>query len=51
MKVIDLECGPQIRADNDQELLVKLEQHVSESHPDLIGTLAPQDVLAMAYER
>lgn len=50
-KVIDCECGQQIRAENEEELVAKTQQHVEESHPDLVGKLSREDVVAMAYEQ
>lgn len=49
-KVINCECGQVIRADSEQELLDKAEQHVRENHPDLVGNLTRDDLLAMAED-
>jgi predicted small metal-binding protein len=49
-KVINCECGQTVRAENDDELVEKVERHVSEAHPELIGKMSRQDVLAMAEE-
>lgn len=49
-KVINCECGEVVRADSDDELIQKVEQHVGESHPALVGKLSRADVLAMAEE-
>jgi predicted small metal-binding protein len=37
------ECGQVIRAESESELLDKAEQHVHESHPDLVGTMTRED--------
>ena len=37
-KVINCECGRQIRGDSDEELLTRAEAHVSEDHPELVET-------------
>lgn len=49
-KVINCECGETVRADNDDELVQKVERHVGEAHPDLVGKMSREDVLAMAEE-
>lgn len=49
-KVINCECGETVRADNDDELVQKVERHVGEAHPDLVGKLSRDDVLGMAEE-
>jgi predicted small metal-binding protein len=50
-KVINCECGEVVRAESDDELVTKVERHVGEAHPDLVGKLSRDDVLAMAEER
>lgn len=49
-KVIDCECGQQIRAEDDSELIGKVEDHVQADHPDLVGKLGREDILAMSHE-
>ena len=49
-KVINCECGEVIRADEDDELVAKVEQHVAQAHPELVGQMSRDDVLAMAEE-
>ena len=49
-KVINCECGETVRADSDDELVRKVEQHVAAAHPDLVGKMSREDVLAMAEE-
>jgi len=49
-KVINCECGQVIRADSETELLDKAEQHVQENHPDLVGKMTRDDLLAMAED-
>jgi hypothetical protein len=39
-----------IRGEDDDELLANVERHVGEAHPDLVGKLAREDVLATAGE-
>ena len=50
-KVINCECGEVIRADNDDDLVRKVEQHVREAHRELAGKMSRDDILAMAEEK
>jgi predicted small metal-binding protein len=50
MMVIDCECGQQIKAEDDDELVAKVTDHIGQDHPDLVGKLSRRDVLAMAQE-
>jgi predicted small metal-binding protein len=50
-KLINCECGEAIRADSDDELVAKVERHIRESHPDLVGSTSREDILAMAEEK
>ncbi len=49
-KVINCECGEVIRAENDDELVHKVEQHVGDAHPDLVGKMSRDDILGMAED-
>ena len=49
-KVINCECGEVVRAETDDELVQKVERHVGESHPELVGKMSRGDVLGMAEE-
>jgi Protein of unknown function (DUF1059) len=49
-KLINCECGEVVRADTDDDLVAQVEAHVNRSHPDLVGKLTRDDVLAMAEE-
>jgi predicted small metal-binding protein len=49
-KVINCECGEVVRADSDDELVRKVEAHVRQAHPELVGKLSRDDVLGMAEE-
>ena len=49
-KVINCECGEIVRADTDDELVSKVEAHVNQAHPDLVGKLSRDDILGMAEE-
>lgn len=49
-KVINCECGEVVRAADDDELVRKVDQHVRQAHPDLVGKMSREDVLGMAEE-
>jgi hypothetical protein len=40
--------GLVIQGADDDELLANVERHVAEAHPDLVGKLSRDDVLAIA---
>jgi predicted small metal-binding protein len=49
-KVINCECGETVKADSDDELVQSVERHVGEAHPELVGKMSRDDILAMAEE-
>ena len=49
-KVINCECGEVVHAETDNELVQKVERHVGQAHPELVGKLSREDVLGMAEE-
>lgn len=49
-KVVNCECGQAVRADDEDELVAKVEAHVASDHPDLVGKLTREDIVAMAEE-
>ncbi len=49
-KLINCECGHVVRGQTDDELVANAEAHIVEYHPDLVGKLSRDDVLAMAEE-
>jgi len=42
------ECGEVARGETENELIAAVERHVAEQHPDLVGKLSSDDILAMA---
>jgi predicted small metal-binding protein len=50
-KVINCECGQVVRAETDDELVAAVGRHVEEAHPELVGKMSREDVLAMAEEQ
>jgi predicted small metal-binding protein len=49
-KVIKCECGYVARGETDRELLAEAEGHIRADHPDLVGRITQDDLLAMAEE-
>jgi predicted small metal-binding protein len=49
-KLINCECGEVVRADSDDELIAIVGAHVERDHPELVGRLSRDDVLAMAED-
>jgi hypothetical protein len=42
--------GVIIRGADDDELAASVERHIAEAHPDLVGKVSREDVLAAAKE-
>ena len=49
-KVINCECGEVVRAVSDDDLVEKVNRHVEQAHPELVGKMSRDDVLAMAED-
>jgi predicted small metal-binding protein len=47
-KRIECECGYIFQADTDDELWSKAEAHITSAHPDLVGKVTRDDILAQA---
>lgn len=48
--VINCECGRVVTGETEDEIVAEVEQHVAEDHPDLVGKLSREDILAMSEE-
>jgi predicted small metal-binding protein len=49
-KLIRCECGYVVRGEDDDELVATAERHIQSDHPDLVGKLGREDLLAMKEE-
>jgi predicted small metal-binding protein len=49
-KVINCECGFVVRGNSDDELLGNAKSHISDAHPEMVGKVSDDDLLAMAEE-
>jgi predicted small metal-binding protein len=47
MPVINCQCGETVRGNDDEELVANAEAHIREAHPDMVGTMSRDDLLAM----
>lgn len=48
MKVINCECGQVVRGETEEELLRNAEAHIERDHPELVGKISREDLLAMS---
>ncbi len=49
-RMINCECGRTIRGETDEEVVGNAEAHVRQDHPELVGSITRDDLLAMAEE-
>jgi predicted small metal-binding protein len=49
-KVINCDCGYVVRGDSDDELLANADQHIESDHPDMVGKVTHEELLAMAED-
>ena len=49
-KLINCECGYVVRGDDDEDLLRNADAHIRGNHPELVGKLSRDDLLAMSEE-
>ena len=49
-KLINCECGQIVRGDSDDDLVANATAHIDRDHPELVGKVSRDDLLAMAEE-
>jgi predicted small metal-binding protein len=49
-KLINCECGEVVQGKTDEELLAAVQTHITRDHPELVGKLSQEDILAMAED-
>jgi hypothetical protein len=49
-KRINCVCGKVVEGKDDDELWEKAQAHLGEDHPDLVGKVSREDILAQAEE-
>jgi predicted small metal-binding protein len=50
VKHINCVCGYVIQGEDDDELWEKAQEHMGTDHPDLVGKVSREDILAQAEE-
>jgi uncharacterized protein DUF1059 len=50
VKRINCVCGAVVEGDDDQELWDQAQQHLRVDHPDLVGKVSRDDIVAQAEE-
>ena len=50
MKRLSCLCGKVFEAEDDDELWAKAQSHLAVDHPDLVGKVSREDILAQAEE-
>jgi len=49
-KQIDCPCGATVTGATDDELVSATEAHMSEKHPEMVGTKSREEILAMTHD-
>src|SRR5713101_2914047 len=49
-RLINCECGYVVRGEDDDELVANAQEHMMSDHPEMVGTVTRDDLLAMAEE-
>lgn len=49
-KLINCECGQVVRGETDDELVARAQEHIDRDHPELIGKVTRDDLLAMSEQ-
>jgi len=49
-KVVHCACGADVRAESDDELVARVEEHVQAEHPELVGKMSREQILGMARD-
>ena len=49
-KLINCECGQTVRGETDDELVANAEEHMRTDHPEMVGKVTRDDLLAMSEE-
>ena len=49
-KLINCECGQVVRGETEDELVSAAQAHIESDHPELVGKISREDLVAMAEE-
>jgi predicted small metal-binding protein len=47
-QVVNCPCGKTVRGDTEDELVAGVQEHVSESHPEMVNEMTREKILSMA---
>lgn len=50
MKVVHCPCGADVEAETEEQLVTKVEDHVKEKHPEMVGQMSREQILEMAHD-
>jgi predicted small metal-binding protein len=50
VKQINCVCGQVVKGDDDDELWEKAQEHIRADHPELVGKVSREDILAQSEE-
>lgn len=50
MKVVHCECGTDVQAETDDELVANVQEHVQDRHPEMVGQMTREQILGMAHD-
>jgi predicted small metal-binding protein len=45
---VDCPCGATVRGETEDELVTNVEAHISDKHPDMVGTMSREQIVGMA---
>jgi predicted small metal-binding protein len=49
--VYSCDCGYVARGETEDEFVADVEAHIDQTHPDMIGKVSREDILALAEEQ
>ena len=49
--VYSCDCGYVVRGENEEEFVADMEVHIEQAHPDMVGKLSRDDMLALGEEQ
>ena len=47
---INCDCGYVVKGDTEDEVVAKGQEHIQDAHPDMVGKVSREDLLAKAEE-
>lgn len=49
-KVINCQCGATVRGETEDDIVAAAESHIQAEHPNLVGKMGREQILAMAKD-